>query len=109
MPMLQKMKATDGTKSYFFLSKGATYSSVGTETGIAAAADTDGDEPVIKVEELQGKGVLFRLTCYCTNDKKREVLCVRSKLGTALESLKGKVLAGQTVNSVVVSRKARYL
>lgn len=109
MPMLQKMKATDGTKTYFFLSKSATYTAVGTDTGVEAAATTDGDEPVFKVEELQGKGILFRLTCYCTNDAKREVLCVRSKLSTALEGLKGKVISGQTVNSVVVSRKARYL
>lgn len=108
MALLAKMKLTEGTSSYFFLSKSATYSGIGTETGVAVAAATDGDEPVYKVEELQGKGIAFRLTCYCNDDKRREVLCGRSKLQSALEALKGKVLDGATVTSVVVSRKARY-
>lgn len=106
--MLDKMKATDGTKTYFFLSQKDTYTGLETDTGVTVAATTDADEPVYKVDQLQGKGILFRLTCYLDDDSVREVLCVRSKLGTALETLDSKSIEGVPINSVTISRKARF-
>lgn len=107
--MLDLMKATVGTKNYFFLSRAVTYTGLDTTVGVAAAADTDHDEPKNKVEELQNKGILFRVVCYLSNKEVRHVLVTRDKLATALDALPGKTIEGATVKSAGIARKARFI
>lgn len=107
--MLDLMKATIGTKNYFFLSKAETYAGLSATVGVEAAADTDNDEPRTKVEELQNKGIVFRVNCYLANGKVRQVLVTRDKLATALDGLIGKTIAGSTVRAAGIARKARFV
>lgn len=108
MAILQTMKATDGTNSYYFRSVADSYSGLDTTLGVKAAEAADLDNPLYKVEELQGKGLVFRLTCSLENGKRVELMCVRSKLQTALDELPGKNAAGSKIKSAVLSRKTRF-
>ena len=107
--MLDLMKATVGTKSYFFLSRSATYTGLDTTVGVAKAANTDNDEPRTKVEELQNKGILFRVVCYLSNKERRQILVARDKLASALDALPGTTIEGATVVSAGIARKARFV
>lgn len=107
--MLDLMKATVGTKSYFFLSRAASYTGLDTTVGVAPAADTDKDEPKNKVEELQNKGIVFRVVCYLSNKERRQILVTRDKLATALDALPGKTIEGATVVSAGIARRARFI
>ena len=108
--MLDLMKATIGTRTYFFESRSDTYDDIGATVGVEAAASTEQDEPAYKVEELQGKGILFRLSCTLANGRVRQVLCTRDKLTAALDALPGAgTISGQEIDSVVISRKAKFV
>lgn len=109
--ILQLLKATDGPRTYYFLGKAASYSSVGIELGISVPSEQEHDMPPTKVQALLTKGALMRINVgYKVNGKHRiaKLLCVRSKIGTALDALQGSAVNGHLITSANFPVKASF-
>ena len=107
--MLDLMRATVGTKTYYFKSRAENYEVIGATVGIEEASETEQEEPTFKVEELQGKGILFRLSARLANGRTRQVLCTRTNLIGALDAIPDAgTIDGQVITSLVVARKAKF-
>jgi hypothetical protein len=112
---LHKATATVGTTtdSYFFLARPSIYSGdIATQTGVSEATNEEKDEPRYPISELLAKGILTRLVTYAVSGtgttarrKTHRLLVVKSKIGTALDGLRGKSIDGAVVDSVGFPRK----
>lgn len=90
-PILTKYKIQDGAVTWFFLGNPATYTGIGTDTGVSEAAAAEQNEPVYKVSELLGQPEIQRLVIYykvtvgtAIKQRKAEVLCLTSLVEAAL-------------------------
>lgn len=103
--------APDAGLKYFFLQDPTTYAGLATETGVDKATDAQLDAPRYKVGELLARGILIRVTASVkvgTATRTRQLLVTRDKVVTALETLKGKAMAGGTVSSARIKRNMSF-
>lgn len=117
-PILKKFRATVGAtgseQQYYFLQNPTSYGgAVDTITGIAAATDTEQDEPETSVASLLKSGKLFRVNIRyqigTSAAKTAKILVTRDKLGTALDGLIDKTFRGGTIVKASIPRKATYI
>lgn len=115
MPLFQTLKATTGTSGdpiYYFKGRSDDYpTAIATELGVAPAPSNEQSKVTYRVEDLTAKGALIRVVVsYGTGagSKEARLLCLRSKLGTALDELIGKEFKGQLITSARIPRKAVF-
>lgn len=96
-------------QKYYFLGTAENYAGgIAAAVGVAVSLDADKSKPVTPVENLQGAGYLFRITCNLNDNRRREVLCTRDKLATALDDLPGLTIDGALIDTAIISRKAVF-
>lgn len=101
----------DAGTTYFFMQNDGSYTGLKGETGIDKASDAQQDAPRYKVGELLARGILVRLSVSIkdgTRMKSRQILVTKDKVVTALETLKGKTMAGGIVSSARVPRRMSF-
>lgn len=101
------------TNAYYFLANPTTYLNVEIITGIKKVTNPNElKEPIIKIAELIGAGVLIRIAASGrtpTNKiKKYYILALRSRAGVVQNNLLGKTIQGVTITSVNTRRKASF-
>lgn len=115
MPLLNHLKAggaAAGDPVYYFRGLTASYpDSVQTELGVGPTPIPEQNKPVYKLEDLLSKGALIRLrVTYASGgaSKSARLVCLRSKLATALDGLIGKDYKTGLIISVNIPLKDTF-